>query len=90
VGTALTAPPAHRGPRRPRRGPTVIVSGTIQVLLGVLGVARLMRFVPRSVMVGFVNALAILNKGKHVTIVGMNDASAERHERLAGHLGGGH
>jgi SulP family sulfate permease len=41
-------------------------------------------------MVGFVNALAILNKGKHVTIVGMNDASAERHERLAGHLGGGH
>ncbi len=30
------------------------------------------------------------NKGKHVTIVGMNDASAERHERLAGHLGGGH
>ena len=29
-------------------------------------------------------------KGKHVTIVGMNDASAERHERLAGHLGGGH
>jgi SulP family sulfate permease len=26
----------------------------------VLGVARLMRFIPRSVMVGFVNALAIL------------------------------
>ena len=29
-------------------------------------------------------------KGKHVTIVGMNDASAERHDRLAGHFGGGH
>src|SRR5690625_7889282 len=28
--------------------------------MGVLGVARLMRFIPRSVMVGFVNALAIL------------------------------
>ncbi len=28
--------------------------------------------------------------GKNVTIVGMNDASAERHERLAGQLGGGH
>jgi len=31
-----------------------------QILLSVLGVARLMRFIPRSVMVGFVNALAIL------------------------------
>ncbi|GAB2517683.1 SulP family inorganic anion transporter [Microbacterium petrolearium] len=39
---------------------TVILGGVIQVLLGVLGVARLMRFIPRSVMVGFVNALAIL------------------------------
>ncbi|MHB1065545.1 MAG: SulP family inorganic anion transporter [Georgenia sp.] len=39
---------------------TVILAGIIQVLLGVLGVARLMRFIPRSVMVGFVNALAIL------------------------------
>ncbi|MFJ8816721.1 hypothetical protein ACIRDW_27435 [Amycolatopsis thermoflava] len=29
-------------------------------MLGSLGVARLMRFVPSSVMVGFVNALAIL------------------------------
>lgn len=39
---------------------TVILGGLLQVLLGVVGVARLMRFVPRSVMVGFVNALAIL------------------------------
>ncbi|MDF2710231.1 SulP family inorganic anion transporter [Nonomuraea muscovyensis] len=38
----------------------VILGGVIQVVLGALGVARLMRFVPRSVMVGFVNALAIL------------------------------
>ncbi len=29
-------------------------------MLGLAGVARLMRFIPRSVMVGFVNALAIL------------------------------
>ena len=29
-------------------------------MLGVLRVPRLMRFVPRSVMTGFVNALAIL------------------------------
>ncbi len=39
---------------------TVILAGVIQVVLGALGVARLMRFIPRSVMVGFVNALAIL------------------------------
>ncbi|WP_432545387.1 SulP family inorganic anion transporter [Kineococcus sp. SYSU DK004] len=39
---------------------TVILAGVIQIALGLLGVARLMRFIPRSVMVGFVNALAIL------------------------------
>ncbi|MGW1814331.1 SulP family inorganic anion transporter [Streptomyces sp. NPDC002125] len=38
----------------------VILGGVFQIVLGALGVARLMRFVPRSVMVGFVNALAIL------------------------------
>ncbi|OMH34550.1 SulP family inorganic anion transporter [Tersicoccus sp. Bi-70] len=38
----------------------VILAGLMQVMLGLVGVARLMRFVPRSVMVGFVNALAIL------------------------------
>ena len=38
----------------------VILGGLIQVLLALLGVAKLMRFIPRSVMVGFVNALAIL------------------------------
>ncbi|WP_030901765.1 SulP family inorganic anion transporter [Streptomyces sp. NRRL F-5126] len=39
---------------------TVILAGLFQVVLGSLGLARLMRFVPRSVMVGFVNALGIL------------------------------
>jgi SulP family sulfate permease len=39
---------------------TVLLGGALQILLGALGVARLMRFIPRSVMVGFVNALAIL------------------------------
>jgi len=39
---------------------TVILGGILQVILGLVGVARLMRFIPRSVMVGFVNALAIL------------------------------
>jgi SulP family sulfate permease len=39
---------------------TVILGGVLQVILSVLGVAKLMRFIPRSVMVGFVNSLAIL------------------------------
>ena len=39
---------------------TVILAGLIQVAFALLGVAKLMRFIPRSVMVGFVNALAIL------------------------------
>ncbi|MFH8487212.1 SulP family inorganic anion transporter [Streptomyces longisporoflavus] len=38
----------------------VILAGVFQIVLGAIGVAKLMRFVPRSVMVGFVNALAIL------------------------------
>ncbi|NKX56358.1 SulP family inorganic anion transporter [Arthrobacter mobilis] len=38
----------------------VILAGVFQVLLALLGVAKLMRFIPRQVMVGFVNALAIL------------------------------
>jgi SulP family sulfate permease len=38
----------------------VILAGIFQIVLGLSGVAKLMRFIPRSVMVGFVNALAIL------------------------------
>lgn len=40
--------------------PTVILAGLIQVGFGVCGFAKLTRFVPRSVMIGFVNALGIL------------------------------
>ncbi|MFB7892463.1 SulP family inorganic anion transporter [Microbacterium sp. NPDC056044] len=39
---------------------TIALAGVLQVLMAVLGVARLLRFIPRSVMVGFVNSLAIL------------------------------
>lgn len=39
---------------------TVLLAGVLQVALSLAGAAKLMRFVPRSVMVGFVNALAIL------------------------------
>jgi SulP family sulfate permease len=37
-----------------------ILAGVFQIVLGLLGIPKLMRFVPRSVMTGFVNALAIL------------------------------
>src|SRR5690625_3712280 len=39
---------------------TVILAGILQILFGLIGVAKLMRFIPQSVMTGFVNALAIL------------------------------
>ena len=37
-----------------------VLAGALQIGLGLLGVGALMRFVPRTVMLGFVNALAIL------------------------------
>lgn len=39
---------------------TTILTGILQIIMGVLKLGRLMKFVPRSVMTGFVNALAIL------------------------------
>lgn len=40
--------------------PTVVLAGIMQIVFGVTGLARLTRFIPRSVMIGFVNALGIL------------------------------
>jgi sulfate permease, SulP family len=37
-----------------------ILTGVIQIIIGLLKLGKYMKFVPRSVMVGFVNALAIL------------------------------
>jgi SulP family sulfate permease len=37
-----------------------IAAGLIQVVLAFTGIAKLMRFIPRSVLTGFINALAIL------------------------------
>ncbi|HAL00994.1 SulP family inorganic anion transporter, partial [Exiguobacterium sp.] len=37
-----------------------ILAGILQITFGFLGIAKLLRFIPRAVMVGFVNALAIL------------------------------
>ena len=46
---------------------TVILGGTLQILLAAAGLAKLMRFIPRSVMIGFVNSLAILIFSAQVT-----------------------
>lgn len=37
-----------------------VLTGIIQLLLGMGGIAKLMRFIPNSVMLGFVNALGIM------------------------------
>ncbi|MEE1130449.1 MAG: SulP family inorganic anion transporter [Caryophanon sp.] len=37
-----------------------ILTGIIQIIFGYLKIARLMRFIPNAVMIGFVNSLAIL------------------------------
>lgn len=37
-----------------------ILTGVIQILFGVFKIARLMKFIPNAVMLGFVNSLAIL------------------------------
>ncbi|WIM67781.1 SulP family inorganic anion transporter [Corynebacterium breve] len=39
---------------------TVLLGGVFQIVLAALGVAKLQRFIPRSVMIGFVNALGIM------------------------------
>jgi len=40
--------------------PAVILGGMIQIIFGLAGLSRMMRYIPRSVMIGFVNALGIL------------------------------
>jgi SulP family sulfate permease len=57
---ALVIAPLVRGHGVQYVLPTVILAGIIQIVFGSAGLARLMRFIPRSVMIGFVNALGIL------------------------------
>ena len=37
-----------------------VLTGVIQLLFGIFKIAKVMKFIPRAVMIGFVNALAIL------------------------------
>ncbi|WP_214720992.1 SulP family inorganic anion transporter [Exiguobacterium sp. s192] len=37
-----------------------ILTGVLQIIFGIFKVAKIMKFIPRAVMIGFVNALAIL------------------------------
>jgi SulP family sulfate permease len=57
---ALVVAPLVREHGLPYLLAAVVLGDVCQVLIGLSGFARLMRFVPRSVMIGFVNALAIL------------------------------
>lgn len=40
--------------------PTIVLSGVLQIAFGLMGLSRLTRFIPRSVMIGFVNSLGLL------------------------------
>ncbi|NKB40530.1 MAG: STAS domain-containing protein [Ilumatobacter sp.] len=53
-----------------------ILAGVLQMAFGALGVGALMRFVPRTVMLGFVNALAILIFLAQVPLILLSDAPA--------------
>jgi len=53
-----------------------VLAGVIQIGFGRLGVGNLMRFIPRTVMTGFVNALAILIFLAQVPHILLNDAGA--------------
>ncbi|MFT5223715.1 MAG: SulP family sulfate permease, partial [Glaciecola sp.] len=54
-----------------------VLAGAIQVGFGLLGAGALMRFVPRTVMTGFVNALAILIFLAQVPHILLNDEGAD-------------
>ncbi|WP_025901744.1 SulP family inorganic anion transporter [Tatumella sp. UCD-D_suzukii] len=40
--------------------PTVVLAGILQIIFGIAGLSRMMRYIPRPVMTGFVNSLGIL------------------------------
>lgn len=55
-----------------------ILAGIVQFGLGAFGVGSLMRFIPRTVMTGFVNALAILIFLAQVPHILLTNADADR------------
>ncbi len=68
-----------------------VLAGALQIGLGVLGVGSLMRFIPRTVMTGFVNALAILiflAQVPHILLTGEADAASMLPMNLAFIAGG--
>ena len=60
-----------------------ILAGILQYVLGRLGIGSLMRFVPRTVMVGFVNALAILIFLAQVDHIWLPDNASQRTMNIA-------
>lgn len=66
---------------------TTIATGVIQIIFGLLRLGRLMRFVSRSVMTGFVNALAILIFWAQMPELHGDDVSWQTYPVLAAALG---
>ena len=64
-----------------------ILAGILQVGFGYLGVGTLMRFVPRTVMLGFVNALAILIFMAQIPHILLNDDGGVENDVLLLNLG---
>jgi len=57
-----------------------ILAGILQMGFGWLGIGELMRFVPRTVMVGFVNALAILIFLAQIPHIFLTDEGVDRNQ----------
>ncbi|MGB0111747.1 MAG: SulP family inorganic anion transporter [Ilumatobacteraceae bacterium] len=57
-----------------------VLAGILQVGFGYLGVGSLMRFIPRTVMTGFVNALAILIFAAQIPHILLNGDDADSSE----------
>lgn len=58
--TALVVAPLVEARGLPYLVAAVLLGGLIQVALGLAGFGKVMRFIPRSVMLGFVNGLSVL------------------------------
>ncbi len=64
-----------------------ILAGMLQVGLGYLGIGSLMRFIPRTVMLGFVNALAILIFMAQIPHIFLNDEEGVANDVLLLNIG---
>lgn len=65
---------------------TIILMGIIEILVGVLGLGKFIRLIPKPVMLGFVNGLAILIFIAQLNQFKMKDAAGVLHWMTGTHL----